>query len=198
MATIGPVNLVWLVVGLRDHVTSGLHLLPSITTAPDDKSEEEQEGKGQLRAHGTANASVIQSVAVDDSADDLGEPVQQVVEGSSTDVESSSVHVVVLVGVEDVGGEEHGEQKENPGRAGDGLPQTNKLRLPRRVFHQDNLGAILTNDLVGIQQEEGNNQTEEHENDEGSIGAIADSTGVVLDVLSQGDLKSEKVSISHV
>lgn len=100
----------------------------------------------------------------------------------------SAVHVVGLIGVENVGGEEHGEQEQDPGRVGESLPQSHKLSAPRWVLHQNDLGVILTNNFVGIDKEEGKNGTKEHEDDKSSVGAIRDGTSGLVDVLSQRNL----------
>jgi hypothetical protein len=49
-----------------------------------------------------------------------------------------------LVGVEDVGREEGGEEEDNPPRVLEGLVEADELCLPGRVLHHDDLRCVLS------------------------------------------------------
>lgn len=97
----------------------------------------------------------------------------------------SSVNTVLLVSVKDVRGKEHGEEEDDPGRLVDALPKTVELGLPSGFLHNNDLGPIFTDDLVGIDEEQCQNGADEHENNEGSIGTIGNSSGRVVEVLDK-------------
>lgn len=101
-AAIVPVNLIVLVGRVHGNLTGSLILLPSVATAPDGKSQKEKNDKRDLGTHTAANAGNIEGVTDHEGAEDLRKPVEQVVEGTSADVELGEVHIDVLVGVEDV------------------------------------------------------------------------------------------------
>lgn len=84
----------------------------------------------------------------------------------------STVDAVVLVGVEGIGAEEHGKQEDDPGLVAESVPEAEEFGRPRGVFHQDNLAAILANDLVGVGKQEGEDCTNKHQDDKGSIGTV--------------------------
>lgn len=67
-----------------------------------------------------------------------------------------AIHVVHLVSVKDVGAKEHGEQKDDPGFVVQGFPETLKLTAPRGVLHQNDFGAVFTNNLVRVTKEQAN------------------------------------------
>lgn len=197
LLTISPVNGVESTVlgGFLDFATSHLILLPGISTSPDGKGQDEESSERDLGANTSSNVASVKGIAKDESADNLREPVEKIVESTSSSVEVGTVHVVGLVGVEDVGREEHGEEEENPGRSVESFPKTLDLGAPGRVLHQDDLGVVLTNNLVGIDKEESHDGTEQHEDDEGSIGAIGDVSGSLVDVLTKGNLFGLVLSI---
>lgn len=168
--------------------TCGLILLPGVTSAPDAHGEDKEEDERDSSTLGASEALHVEEVTVDDGADDLRKPVQEVVEGSGANGEVGAVEVVHLVGVEDVGGEEHGEEQENNGLLGKSLPETEKLSRPGGVLHQDDLGAVFANDTVTVDKEHGNNSASEHKNDEGNVGAVVDRGGTrAVDGLGKRD-----------
>lgn len=174
-------------------------LLPGIATTPDDHGQDEEDTKGDLGTDAAADTVDIQQGTDDHGSDDLSEPVQETVQGLGAGVEVGAVDAVLLVGVEPVGGPEHREEQDDVGLGLDGLPQTVDLGPPAGALHQDDAGAILTDDLVGVANEQGQAGTEEHEHDEGNVGAIADgAVGLDVDVLSEGNLKRQNVSLGLV
>lgn len=57
------------------------------------------------------------------------------------------------------------------------------------MLHQDDFGAVGSDDIFGVAEEEGEAGTKEHEDDEGDVGSVADVlVGSNMDVLAQGDL----------
>lgn len=173
----------------RGNPALGLLGLPSITTTPDDHGDEEKRAQCTLGSRRTAKTSNVKGESKYESTDDLRDPVESVVQRTSTGVEVSSVHAVKLVGVEPVGSEEHGEQEDDVRVVRKSLPETDELRLPGGVLHEDDLGAVLTDDLAGVAEAERQEGTAEHENDEPDVGPIAHSSIVDnVDVLSQGNL----------
>lgn len=93
-----------------------------------------------------------------------------------------------MVGVKDVGGEEHGEEEDDPGRAVESLPEALDLGAPRGVLHDDDLCVVFTDDLVGVADHESEDGTDSHEGDEGGISTIRHGTCFLVDVLGEGDL----------
>ena len=164
-----------------------LHLV-LVTATPDDEGEGEKNAEGDLAANGAAQLGEIQGVAKQSGGKDLGEPVEQVVEGARADVEVGGVHVVLLVGVEDVGGEEHREESDDPRLQVQALPETLELGDPSGVLHHDDLGAVLADDGVDVDEGQGQDGAEDHENDKADIGAVGDgAVGGGVDVLAERD-----------
>lgn len=96
------------------------------------------------------------------------------------------VHVVELIGVEDVGGEKHGEQQDDPGCQGDSLDQSLDLCLPAGVLHQDDLAAVVANDAPGIAEQKGESSADEHEHNEADVGPVVDRGGAYrIDILAE-------------
>ena len=93
-----------------------------------------------------------------------------------------------MIGVEDIGDEEHWEEQEDPGVLEEGLPEADKFGLPRRVLHHDDLCAILTDDLVGVTEKDTENESNEHEDNECGVRSIGHGTPSLVDVLGKGDL----------
>ena len=177
--------------GFGTDTLASVLLLPREAATPDGHRQNEKNTQGNSSAEATADTLDIQQRADEGSGDDLSEPVEEAVQGLGAGVKVGSVDAVLLVGVEPVGGKEHGEEEDDIGLRDDGVPQADDFGLPARVLHQDNLGAIRTNDLVGIANEEGQAGADEHENDERDVGAITDvAVGLDVDVLSERDLCS--------
>ncbi|TKW55711.1 hypothetical protein CTA1_9858 [Colletotrichum tanaceti] len=187
VAAVGPVDGGVVLVAL-DGGAGRLLALPGVAAAPDGHGQDEEGDVRGLCAHAAAQAGEVEGVAHDEGAEDLGGPVEQVVEGAGAGVEVRGVHVVGLVGVEDVGGEEHGEEQDDPGVLGEGVPEAAELGLPRGVPHDDDAGAVVADDAGGVAHEEGEEGAEHHEDDEGGVGAVGDgAAGGLVDVLAEGD-----------
>lgn len=197
-----PVGVGWLGIGVRElGVDEGtvVGLLEIVTTSPDDHGEDEKNAEGDLGTDGATDALDVETVTPDGGGEDLGEPVQHAVQGAGAGVEVGAVHGVLLVDVEPVGDEEHGEEQEDEGLELGGLVQTPQLGLPAGVLHQDDAGAVLSDDIGCVDEEEGEDGTEEHEHDECDVRAIGDVSGLLdVDVGSEGNLWSMSVYISRV
>ena len=185
LSTIRPID--------RDKVVSSrllasrLILLPRVSAAPDSESQDDKTNEAALGANRASGTRKVQSVADDDGAENLGEPVQRVVERAGAGVELGAVHVVGLVRVEGVGGEEHGKQENDPGGRGDGLEEALELGDPRGVLHHDDLGAIVTLDFADVAETEGEDGADKGEDQETDVGAVGYGAGDLVDVLAERD-----------
>lgn len=186
---IGPVQVAASLRVLVHVLASDLFLLPGPTASPDDKGQAHEDNVGDASTGRAANLGVVESPAVDDGAQDLRKPVQQTVEGAGAGVEVSAVETVVLIRVKGIGAEEHGEQQEYIGLLGDRVPDAHNLGIPRRVLHQDDLGTVLSNHLVGVGQQERDHGSDEHEHNKGTVRAVTRAIGsLVVDNLRKTDL----------
>lgn len=93
-------------------VTAGLEDKGESTT-PDGVDEDEEDAPAGKAASATRESSPIEEGTEHKGAEDLGEPVKEVVEGAGADIEVVGVHVVELVGVEPVRSPEHGEEHDD-------------------------------------------------------------------------------------
>lgn len=131
----------------------------------------------------------VEGEAEDQGAEDLGRPIQHVVERSCTGVEHGSVHTIELISIEPVGGEEHREQEDNERLRNDRLPQTQELRLPCRVFDKDDTRAVVANDVLRVSQRPRKPCTNGGENNEADVSPIGHcAVGSNMDVLTKWDL----------
>jgi hypothetical protein len=178
------------VCGLADGIT-GVEFLVSISTTPCGHGEDEKKSQCTLSTDRSTEITRIETPAEDDGADDLSTPVQDVVESTSADVEDGAVDGVLLVWVEPVRRPEHGEEENDQRLVSEGFPETNEFRFPARVFHEDDFGAVRSDNVGGIAQAHGNKCTKEHENNECDIGAITDvARSCVVDVLTKWNLSN--------
>ena len=115
LTAVSPVDTNVPRVRVLGHLAGDLVLLPGIAAAPDGESQGEERHKAGLGADGATDTGDVEGVAENEGAADLTGPVQQVVEGTGAGVEVGAVHIVHLVSVEDVGGEEHGKEQNDPG-----------------------------------------------------------------------------------
>lgn len=169
-------------------------LLPGVAASIDDHGEGEQDEQRRLGADGAAEVLEVEERSVGGGGDNLGKPVQEVVERLGAGVEVGGVDGILLVGVEPVGGPEHGEEQDDGGLGSHGLVETDELGLPAWVLHQDDLGAIGADDLARVAQEESQAGADEHEYDEGDVGAVRDGlVALDMDVLAEGNLFGQLV-----
>lgn len=163
-------------------------LLPGVATAVDCKGEDKENGHHDLGTDTAADAFQIKKGANNGGGHNLSKPVEEVVQGASADVEVGGVDGVLLVGVEPVGREEHGEEQENEGLRGDGGEHTHNLGAPAGVLHENNLGAVATDNVATVDTEEGQAGTDKHEHNEGDVGTVVDADGGLgVHVQAQGD-----------
>jgi hypothetical protein len=131
----------------------------------------------------------IHKNTIDNGTDDLGEVVEKVVQGLGAGIKMGTVDAVLLVGSEPVGAPEHGEQENDRGLVSQGLPKTDELGLPAGMLHQNNLGSIGADDILGVAEKKGDACSEEHEDNEGNVGTIANVLICRdMDILSERDL----------
>lgn len=96
-------------------------ILKGVPTAPDDHGEDEKCYPGDLGFNRSRQPLHVEAVPEDKGTSHLHEPVEEIVEGAGTGAEVGTVDVVELVGVEPVGGPEHGEKEDDPGILLEGL-----------------------------------------------------------------------------
>lgn len=169
---------------------AGVLFFVGVPAAPGDHGEGEEKDEGGFGAHGTREALNVECVAEEESAEDLGTPVEDVVEGASTGIETSGVDSVLLVGVEPVGGPEHGEEEDHEGFKSDGFIEANEFGFPGGVLHQDDSGSIRAVNIASIAEQESKDGAEEHKHDEGDVCAIRNgSSGFDVDILAKGNLE---------
>lgn len=100
-----------------------------------------------------------------------------------------------MVDVEPVGGEEHGEEKDNKRLETKSFPETPKLTLPGWVLHENDAGAVLADDIAGIAKGKSEKSTKEHEDNKPNVRSIADGLVFLdVDVFTEGNLKQVSMS----
>lgn len=88
------------------------------------------------------NTRGIKAVTKDKGANHLGNPVENIVQGTGTNVELGQVDGIELVSSKPVAGKEHGEEGNNvPVRLENG-GKTDEFRFPGWVLHEDDTGAV--------------------------------------------------------
>lgn len=97
-------------------------LLKHVAEAPDDHDGRKQCDPGCLGTSGPANALEIESEAEDVGANNLHNVVDDAIQGSRTDIEICAVDFGKVVGVEPIGGKEHGKQKDDVSIGEERLP----------------------------------------------------------------------------
>jgi hypothetical protein len=176
-------------VSVRGDTLTSVGLLKGISATPDSKGQHKQGSPSGLGTGASAHALSIKQISPNGSSDNLSHPVQQTVEGLCAGIEVGAVDSVLLVDVEPVGDEEHGEEKDDERLEAKSLPKTPELALPGWVLHEDDTGAVSSNDLAGIAKGEGENGTEEHEDDEADVRSITDCLVLFdVDVFTERDL----------
>jgi len=178
VSRIGPVELLvvvaWVVGGSIAHLDLSARVigLESVSATPNDESEHEQDNPQRLGANGTSEACEIQAVSEDHRAPDLREPVEDAVEGAGAGVEPGQVDAVEVVGVEPIGGEEHGEEEDHVGLVLERLPHADELGLPSWVLHDDDAAAVVAHHALRVAEEEGEDGAEGREDDEANVCAV--------------------------
>ena len=127
-----PVTFEVIVFGI---VLASVLPLENIAAAPDRKGEHKHDNPSSLCSGRPPDIGEIESKAEDESSKHLSQPVQRAVESASTRVEAREIDVVDLVGVEPIGGEEHGKEEYDVWIAPKCLPKAEDLRFPRRLLH---------------------------------------------------------------
>lgn len=108
IARVGPVS--WLKGRLSDSC-AGICLLEGISTTPDSKGKDEENPKCNLGAYRTTDLLQIKEISPDTGSKDLRHPVQKTIQGLGSGIEVRAVYGVLLVDVEPIGREEHGEKE---------------------------------------------------------------------------------------
>jgi len=159
------------------------------STSPNNQSEDDEGAEGVFGTNRTPNPVDIHKNAIDNGTDDLGEVVEKIVQGLGAGIKVGTVDAILLVGSEPVGGPEHREQENNERLVSQSLPKADELRLPAGMLHQNNLGSIRTDDILGVAQKKGNACSEKHKDNEGNVGTIANVLVLPdMDILSKRNL----------
>jgi hypothetical protein len=183
----GPVG--WNISRLFGNGGTSVKLGISVTTTVDNHCHDEEESPRQFGSERTADLLHIKEVTNSKCTNDLCEVVQAAVQGLGTCAEASSIYRVLLVDVEPVGSPEHRDQKDDPWLEFGGLKQSHDLGCPAGMLHENDLGSILSDDLLRVDESERKDGTAEHENNEGDVGAVGDSrVSRDVDVLAEWDL----------
>lgn len=161
---------------LRGRIRASILALPGITTTPDGQGEDEKDTQAKTSTSGAAKGGRIQHVSKDERAKHLGEVVEAAVQGAGADVEPGAVDVVEVVGVEPVTGDEHGEEGDDVPVRDQNLAKALDFGPPGWVLHDNDLRTVLTTDVFGLNQEEAENETDEHENHEGDVGCVTNGS----------------------
>lgn len=179
-----------MVIHLEDARLSGSDLdLPQIRDAPDAAGLHEQDTERQPRAGTPAQRRALQQPAGQVAAGDLGEPVDDVVEGAGADVEGPQVEAVELVGVEEVAREEHGEEQQDVPVGAQRLEGGVRLLLPGGRGGQRDARAVGAEDVLRLAEDgERNEGAGAGEGDEGCKCPVVDLVGGGVQVLDEGDL----------
>ena len=154
--------------------SAGVGLLEHVAKAPDDHDGNKESNPSTLGTGSTANALEVEGKTEDVRANDLHDIVYYAVQCSSAGVEVGAIDLSEVVGVKPVGRQEHGEQRDDVGVGHESLPETKDLGLPRRVLHDDDLGAISTNDISRVDKHPGKRGTDDGEDEESDVGTIVD------------------------
>ena len=156
----------------RYHIRPGITLLPCVSTTPDGHSNNEEADERRLGTNGATEIFEIKERAQDHGTDNLRKPVQEPIQGLGASVEISCINGVLLVCIEPIRREEHGEKENNIGVEFDGIPKADQLRFPGRVLLHDNPGSITADNFGSVAKHEGKHSTKCHKNNEGNIGTI--------------------------
>jgi hypothetical protein len=164
--------------------------LEFVTASPNNHDQSEQRGPCNLGTHRTAHTLEIESKAKDVRPDNLHGIVNHAVESSRSRVEVSTVDFGEVVRVEPVGRQEHGKQGQDVRVGEKRLPETHDFRGPSRVLHDDDFGAVATNDILGVDEGPCKPSTDEREDQESDVGTVADSCGFCgVDALAERNLQ---------
>lgn len=163
-------------------------LLPGPTATVDGDGQDDESDKHDAGTDGTSNPGVVEERTNNGSGTDLSEPVQEAVQGTSAGVKVGGVDGILLVGVEPVGRPHHGEQQDDVGLGNNAGVQTLDFRPPAGVLHENDFAAVVSDDLVGIDEEKSQDRTGSHQDNESDVGTVIDSLGDLhVDVLTQWD-----------
>lgn len=164
--------------GIKEAGEGGRHaLLVEECPDVDDKDHNEQHAPAGERAQAPAEALLVEQKADADGADDLGKPVDQVIQRPRADVEHGAVVIIELYSeqyrpslvmiklfrsgrplghcirtpcVEPITREEHGEEQDNPGVRAESHPEPPELCLPRWVAGDGDSCAVRSDHLARI------------------------------------------------
>ena len=120
----------------------------------------------------------------------MSEPVEDVVERSSSDVESGGIDVLEMVGVKPVRGEEEWEEEDDPPILSEYLEHADELRFPGWVLHHDDMRSVFALNEERIAEKHGKNEASGHQDDESDIGSIIDLAAFVVKILPKGNESS--------
>ena len=123
-------------------VFAGVVLLERVTASPDGHGYGEQDSPANPSSNPSRKPRPVKRVAEGECADNLHEPVQGIVQSLRPGVEFHPVDVVELVGVEPIGCEKHGEEKEDVWVGLESLPQAVDFGPPCWILHENDSRSI--------------------------------------------------------
>src|SRR5690242_233752 len=138
-------------------------LLEHITKAPHNHDGDEESGPSTLGTGSTANSLDVEGKTEDVGTNNLHDVVDDAVQCSGTGVEVGTIDFSEVVSVKPVGGQEHGEKSDDVWIANDGLAESHELGLPRRVLHDNDLGAVRANYVLCIDKHPGERSADDGE-----------------------------------
>ena len=136
VALIRPVLLAVLI-GLVLSPRAIVGRLEFITATPDDHDQSEKGDPGGLGTRCTTNALQVKRKTKDVCTNNLHDVVDNPIQGSSASVEIRAVDLTKVVGIEPVGGKEHGEQGQDIRVSEERFVETQDFGLPRWVLHDN-------------------------------------------------------------
>lgn len=160
------------------------------TSEPNSQGDGHEEDQTQTSFGRSSKPMRVECNAAKKGSNDLGQPVEHAVHGLGTGREKGSIDTILLIGVEPVGREEHGEQCNDIWFIAESSPESTKFALPARILLDNDTAAIVANNVFGIAQAAGEQDTGEHHRHEPDICAVIDIfIGVRLHVLYERNLR---------
>lgn len=185
ITAVTPVQMPLLVVYIRYNISTRVGSLEIVSTTPNNEGEDEERHNTGLSTYGAGEAFAVESEAEDSGANDLGGPVENRIEGSSTNVEPGGIDILEMVGIEPVGGEEEWEEEDDVPVGLECFEHADELGLPRWIFHKNDTRPVFALDVMGIAEKGGEDESSCHEDDEGNVSSVVDSATPIVNVLGQ-------------
>ena len=162
---------------LKDGALGSEGGLEGNTASPGGSADGGQQDETIASTSGAGPLFTIQESTVEDRGKDLSHPVEHRVHVTGALSKVEGVDSGELVGVDPVGGEEHGNECQHAPVLEESKDRL-ELRDGARVLDLDDGSAIVTNDLGGGQQQDGDESTDGHDNHVSDISAIGSTTSL--------------------